>query len=521
VASVALAGTWAEVGDAPPLLPGQQTAGSGSLDLITGSFVGATDVDLYEIKVVDFTSFSATTVGLTTSDTRLYLFDRYGFGVTYDDDAAGTWQSTLTSQFLTANGTYYLAVTRYNVIASNGGSGSAAYIWWPNPGNVERAPDGDAAFSPLGGWLGASFAGDNTYGVSLTGVDFSLAPVSGACCVGPACTPNATQTECEQALGGVYQGDNTDCFPNPCTPIDYYLDARTAEQGGTGWNGGQWIGYSNGWLNQWWPNEFALNRQKQVTLSFWIGYADAPPTVAVNYSSREWPDPQSPPMPVDDAYVIRVPLGNFGPGYYTFTVLLPFCPAWVSVDVMENGGFFSIEGTIAHVCLPLPTGACCVGDVCTANVTQTECEQVLGGVYKGDGSTCVPNPCPPPTGACCVGMVCTDNVAEADCVAQPGGVYKGAGSVCNPVPTACYGDADCSGAVNFDDINYFVAALASGEPGWSGYYQSKHGGTPPPCTFWNCDANGSGRCADPQAPEVNFDDINPFVAELVTPPSCP
>jgi hypothetical protein len=66
-----------------------------------------------------------------------------------------------------------------------------------------------------------------------------------------------------------------------------------------------------------------------------------------------------------------------------------------------------------------------------------------------------------------------------------------------------------------------VAALAGGEPGWWAYYRQMNGGNPPPCTFWNCDANGSGRCNTPQAPEVNFDDINPFVAKLVTPPSCP
>ena len=126
-----------------------------------------------------------------------------------------------------------------------------------------------------------------------------------------------------------------------------------------------------------------------------------------------------------------------------------------------------------------------------------------------------------PTGACCVGIVCTDDVSQDDCVNTLHGVYHGDGSVCKPEPTACYGDADCSGAVDFDDINYFVAALAGGEAGWASYYQQMYGGALPPCTFWNCDANGSGQCAVPQAPEVDFDDINPFVAELVTPPICP
>ncbi len=56
------------------------------------------------------------------------------------------------------------------------GTGSEAYLWWPNPWDVERSPDGLAAGYPLGGWIGASFAGDNTYAVALTGVRFSVSP---------------------------------------------------------------------------------------------------------------------------------------------------------------------------------------------------------------------------------------------------------------------------------------------------------------------------------------------------------
>jgi hypothetical protein len=130
-------------------------------------------------------------------------------------------------------------------------------------------------------------------------------------------------------------------------------------------------------------------------------------------------------------------------------------------------------------------------------------------------------PPPPPTGACCVHSACIPDRTPAQCAAL-GGSYQGDDSTCNSNPCpVCYGDADCSGSVNFDDINYFVAALASGETGWKAYYASKNGGVDPPCTFWNCDANGSGLLLVPPRPEVNFDDINPFVAELVTPPACP
>jgi hypothetical protein len=343
----------------------------------------------------------------------------------------------------------------------------------------------------------ASIAGQ-TYTVRVFGWDYQVHQYGpfvltitttrpmGACCVATTCVPGKTLAECG-VLGGVYQGDNTDCFPNPCGAPMAYWYATTGAQGGTGWSGGWWLHYPSGWINQWWENEFDLNRQKRVDLAFTVQFAvpGPAPIVAVNYTAQDWTEPLNPPM--DDPPIVRIPVElTHGPGDYTFSTLLPFCPLWVSVDVMQvDGADFTIEGTIVHVCVTPPSiGACCLA--------------------IQPGHPVVP----------CV------EVTAAECQAQ-GGVFQGVGTVCNPVATACYGDADCSGAVNFDDINYFVAALAGGEPGWSGYYASKHGGTLPPCSFWNCDANGSGRCDTPQAPEVNFDDINPFVAELVTPPACP
>ena len=173
-ASAASASPWAEVGDAPALLAGQQTNGAGVLDLITGNFTGYYDVDLYEIKVVDYTQFRASTVGLTTADTKLALFNASGHGVTFDDDAGTSAQSTLTSQFLTANGTYYLAVTRYNIIAATTGAAPGSYIWNGNPYNVERAPDGPGAAGALAQWFGASMYADTTYGIDLKGVEYAV-----------------------------------------------------------------------------------------------------------------------------------------------------------------------------------------------------------------------------------------------------------------------------------------------------------------------------------------------------------
>ncbi len=66
----------------------------------------------------------------------------------------------------------------------------------------------------------------------------------------------------------------------------------------------------------------------------------------------------------------------------------------------------------------------------------------------------------------------------------------------------CAGDSNCDGSMNFDDIDYFVAALVA-EANWEAMFT----GTPP-CSFKvqndiNNDCN------------VNFDDIDGFVARLV------
>ncbi len=66
----------------------------------------------------------------------------------------------------------------------------------------------------------------------------------------------------------------------------------------------------------------------------------------------------------------------------------------------------------------------------------------------------------------------------------------------------CHGDSNCDGEINFDDIDYFVAALV-GEQNWN----DLHGGNP------TCNYIGSNDCDWNDM--VNFDDIDPFVAGLV------
>ncbi len=76
-------------------------------------------------------------------------------------------------------------------------------------------------------------------------------------------------------------------------------------------------------------------------------------------------------------------------------------------------------------------------------------------------------------------------------------------------PTGCPGDSNCDGAIDFDDIDFFVAAL-SGEQAWIDLHIATFGQAPT-CPYSNNDVDGIGG--------VTFDDIDPFVAVIGS--SCP
>jgi len=52
-------------------------------------------------------------------------------------------------------------------------------------------------------------------------------------------------------------------------------------------------------------------------------------------------------------------------------------------------------------------------------------------VYDGNGTTCIPNPCPEPTGACCLNSGVCVVTTQADCTVQAG-IYQGTDTVCAP-----------------------------------------------------------------------------------------
>jgi|GEM_PF-4877043 len=145
-----------------------------------------------------------------------------------------------------------------------------------------------------------------------------------------------------------------------CTPPDYWFDGFNYEGGGNGWNG-EWIYYPEyEWWNMWWWNEYDLERQKRIIVGFVVDFpaGDGYMEFAFNWSTPQWINPENPPLPPDEMFIMREAMPIIEtPGYYTFELLLDFCPNWVSVDIRGQG--FTIAGMIDHECLPaVPNDDC-------------------------------------------------------------------------------------------------------------------------------------------------------------------
>ncbi|MFN7020144.1 MAG: hypothetical protein ACK4WH_02295 [Phycisphaerales bacterium] len=82
------------------------------------------------------------------------------------------------------------------------------------------------------------------------------------------------------------------------------------------------------------------------------------------------------------------------------------------------------------------TGACCLIDGNCIPTNGASCT----GLYRGDGTACTPNPCPP-LGTCCSTDQCCTIAFESQCT----GVWT-SGGTCNPTPCVVPANDACSGA---------------------------------------------------------------------------
>lgn len=140
-----------------------------------------------------------------------------------------------------------------------------------------------------------------------------------------------------------------------------------------------------------------------------------------------------------------------------------------------------------------PTGACCLWDgERLPNLSQAEC-LAQSGEWRGEDSTCDPNPCVP-QGACCYADGSCAVSTQAACT----GSWLGADIACDPNPCHQPGDLDCDGSVDASDIGPFVLALID-EAGYEAAY--------PDCNRMLADCSGDG--------SVNGLDIEVFIFLLI------
>ena len=115
-----------------------------------------------------------------------------------------------------------------------------------------------------------------------------------------------------------------------------------------------------------------------------------------------------------------------------------------------NGTYHGIGTSCSTAtCASAPGGACCSMDgTCSENHTETSCTD-SGGAYVGDGTDCDPNDCPGSGGACCFSDGTCSELNFGDCETADG-VYRGDGTVCDPntclgvLGACCLGDGSCS-----------------------------------------------------------------------------
>jgi hypothetical protein len=111
--------------------------------------------------------------------------------------------------------------------------------------------------------------------------------------------------------------------------------------------------------------------------------------------------------------------------------------------ISQGGGYSFHAATICAIDRPCdPLGACCLFELCSIE-TQFECEEVDGGSYQGDGSTCGAESCP--IGACCRPsgpgtFSCDDDEFESECLGE-GDVFHPGGDCldrpCDPRGACC------------------------------------------------------------------------------------
>ena len=170
--------TWTEVGEAGALpATANVTAGppARALHRILGNLTDVFDVDMFQILILDFLNFSATTLGggFDVDDPQLFLFDSGGRAVYSNDDAESGLlgsQSQLTAGHPLgppAVGYYYLAIGWFDNEPL-----SATGPMFQNGIGINGPDFGGGGADPIAGWNSDVIGRidlPTSYGIKLTG----------------------------------------------------------------------------------------------------------------------------------------------------------------------------------------------------------------------------------------------------------------------------------------------------------------------------------------------------------------
>ena len=235
----------------------------------------------------------------------------------------------------------------------------------------------------------------------------------GACCFPDGTCEITTEADC----GGVYQGDDTVCDPNPCpdtiTGACCFPDGTCQElnDADCATNGGIYQG---------------------------DGTVCDPNPCAAPMGACCFPDGTCELTTEADCGGVYQGNGTVcDPNPCPDTITGACCFPDGACEITTEAGCGGVYQGDDTVCDPNPcpdtiTGACCFADGSCIELNDADCA-AAGGLYQGDDTVCDPNPCPAPTGACCFEDG-TCQILDAEDCAAAGGAYEGDGTVCDPNP---------------------------------------------------------------------------------------
>jgi hypothetical protein len=252
-----------------------------------------------------------------------------------------------------------------------------------------------------------------------------------ACCVGETCIDDLTEYQCTSTEGGVWQEDKT-CIQYPCSPSGACCYRASP---------------SDPWECAIWPEALCDAQEEGVYRGDGVACTEFP---GCNAGACCFGDICVPGIAEDSCAPpdYQGAGSDCGPGVCTLTGCCCFIDGSSISDVTEDecssfgGNYRGDDSQCATVEPPCGIGACCSDpfDGCY-DVSQSNCDDVLLGTWRGEGTTC-DSISPHCEGTCCWGGgncndAAGDPLTPEDCTTLPLGVFVGYDVDCDSTPDPC------------------------------------------------------------------------------------